>query len=51
MLYLHSESIITMNKPQKVYLVYDYWISYDDNKVYAIVLKDNILYFIESELK
>lgn len=40
-----------MTKPRRVYLVLDYWIDYDDNKVYAIVQKDQVLYFIESELK
>ena len=40
-----------MTEPQKVYIVIDYWISDEDNKVYVIVQKDGILYFIESELK
>ncbi len=41
-----------MNEPKKeLHIVYDYWIDHDTNKVYAIYIKEGILYFLESEMK
>ena len=41
-----------MNKePQKIYIVWDYWIDYEENKVYAVYVKDGKMYLMEQELK
>lgn len=38
-------------KSQRIYLVWDYWIDHDTNKVYAIYIKEEKMYFLEQELK
>ena len=49
MLYLHSESNLIMTDPKQVYIVIDYWI--EEDKVYALFIKEGILYFLEDELQ
>jgi len=40
-----------MTDPKQVYLVLDYWIDHDLKKVFAIYIREGILYFLEQELK
>jgi len=40
-----------MTEPKRVYIVCDYWIDHETNKVYAIYIKNEKMYFMESELK
>jgi len=40
-----------MNEPKELYLVLDYWIDHDIGKVFAIYIREGIMYFLEGELK